>query len=77
MGGDPEFLDQGKQTKVMHVQECSGPPGSPLYKTRECDGKGVMDVRNGSGVPRATGQGACEESESVIDEVGDDHFNDL
>ena len=36
-----------------------------------------MDVRNSSDVPRATGEGACEETESVIDEVGDDHFNDL
>ena len=36
-----------------------------------------MDVRNSSNVPRETGSGACEETEPVIDKVGDDHFNDL
>ena len=37
----------------------------------------MMDVRNSSDVPRAASHGACEETEPVIDEVGDDHFDDL
>ena len=41
------------------------------------DEKVVMEMWNGSDVPGATTQAACAETASVIDEVSDDHFNDL
>ena len=49
----------------------------PYYSRAKYGGKGVMDVRNSSDVPRAASHGAREETEPVTDEVGDDHFDDL
>lgn len=37
----------------------------------------MVDMRNGGHVPREARQGACEETAPVIDEMGDDHFNDV
>ena len=36
-----------------------------------------MEVRDGDNVPGATGQGACEETALVIDEIIDYRFSDL
>jgi len=37
-----------------------------------------MKMRDRSGIPGATGQGACEETARVVDKVCDDHhFDDL
>ena len=36
-----------------------------------------MKVGDGSDVPRVTGHGAHQEAASVVNEVGNDHFNDL
>jgi hypothetical protein len=73
---DPGFLDQGKQTKPVHVPERSRPQ-SHRHPQGIYSSKGVMEVRNGGDVPGATGQGACEEATLVIDEMGDYHFNDF
>ena len=39
--------------------------------------KGVMKMRNGYDVPGVAGQGACEEATLVVNEMDDDHFEDL
>ena len=36
-----------------------------------------MKMRNGSAVPGTRGEGARPETSGVVDEVGDDHINDL
>ena len=36
-----------------------------------------MEVGDGCDVPRATCQGACQEAGHVVDEVGDDRFDDI
>ena len=60
----------------MKVQERFWPSGL-LRQTEGCGNEGVMEVGNGGDVPGVAGQGACEETASVIDEMVDDHFNDL
>ena len=75
---DPEFLDQGKQPELARILEWYG-PGSLRHigpRTRS-NGKSVVKMRDGGDVPGVTRQGACEETARVIDEVGDDHFDDL
>ena len=39
--------------------------------------KSVMEMRDRGDVPGVTGQGACQKSAFVIDEMGDDNFNDF
>ena len=41
------------------------------------DDKGAMEMRDSGGVPGATGQATCAETGSVIDEMENDHFDDL
>ena len=77
---DPEFFDQGKQTKSVHIRECLRPPkylvsGGPV--TIEWSEKGVMELGNRSNVPGIAGQGTRAETWDVVDERGDDHFDDL
>jgi len=36
-----------------------------------------MEMRNGCDIPGVTGQGARKESASIVDEMGDDNFDDL
>jgi len=36
-----------------------------------------MEVGNGGSVPGVAGQGACKETALVVDEMVNDHFNDL
>ena len=71
---DAEFLDQGKQTKRVHVPDGIGLP-EPLGVGS--NGKSLVETRNGGNVPRVTGQGACTEAVCVISEIGDDCFDDL
>ena len=37
----------------------------------------MVDMRNGGDVPGITGQGTRKEAVRVIEEMGDDHFDDL
>ena len=39
--------------------------------------KGAMEMGNGSDVPGVAGQGACAETLYVVDQLGDDNFDDL
>ena len=73
---DPERLDKGKQTKLVHVLEGIGPPQVSAGEVGVNE-KIVMEMRNGGDVPGATGQGTCTETAHVVDEIGDDHVNDL
>jgi len=73
---DPEPLDQGKQTKHVHVPEGIGPPEF-LVQRADVNDKGVMERMNGGDVPGITGEGTCAEATCVINEVGDNHFDDL
>ena len=77
---DPEFFDQGKQTKSVHIREWHRPPkylvsGGPAII--EWSEKGVMELGNRSNVPGIAGQGTRAETRDVVDEWGDDHFDDL
>ena len=75
---DPKLLDQGKQTKPMHMTEWFGPHNIfPCPRVRGWDGEGLVEMCNNGDVPGDTGQGACEETGCVMDEVGDDHFDYL
>ena len=75
---DPEFLDQGKQTKLGRILEWCGPTSLRHIGPRtRSGGKSVVKMRDRGDVPGVTRQGACEETASVIDEMGDDHFDDL
>ena len=77
---DPEFFDQGKQTKSVHIREWHRPPkylvsvGPVIIEWSE---KGVMELGNRSNVPGIAGQGTRAETRDVVDEWGDDHFDDL
>ena len=71
---DVEFLDQGKQTKRVHVPDRIGPPEPSGV---ESNGKGVMEMRNGGNVPTVTGQGACTEAVCVISKISDKFLDDL
>ena len=75
---DPEFLDQGKQTELGRVLEWCGPASFRHIGPRiRSSGKSVVKTRDRGDVPGVTRQGACQETARVIDEVGDDHFDDL
>ena len=39
--------------------------------------KGVVEMRNGDDMPRVTGQGAREKTVRLIDEMGDDDFDNF
>ena len=39
--------------------------------------KGAMEMGNGSDVPGVAGPGACAETLYVVDQLGDDDFDDL
>ena len=77
-GSDLEFLDQGEQTELAHVPDPVRPRtfwfvGPPAVLSEE----GVVKMWDGGGVPGATGHGACQEAAGVVDEIGDDHIDDL
>ena len=74
---DPELLDQRKQTKPVHVHERIGPQEPSLCPWAGCNSEGVVEVRNGNGVPGVAGQGAREEAVPVVYEVGDNHLSNL
>ena len=75
---DLELLNQGKQTKPVLVQERFGPQETPFHpQGGNHSSKGVMEVRNGGDIPGVTGPGACKETALVVDEMGDDHFDNL
>ena len=67
----------------MHAPEWFGPLGfgfgivnCVVLEFGLC-GKGVMEVRNGDDTTGVTGQGTCKEAVLVVDEMKDDHFEDL
>ena len=73
---DPECPDQGKQTKRVHAPEGIRPlklsvPGANV------SGKDVVDMGDGGYVPGITGLRACAETAGVVDEVANNHFDDL
>ena len=74
---DPELLDQEKRTKPVHTQERMGPHLLRSHarvsgqRGGEYSGKGMMEVRSGDGVPGVAGQGACEKTALVINEMVD------
>jgi len=78
-----ELFDQGKQPSFVNVPEWFGPLGSPISVPGNSvpeigtGDEGVMEMRNGDNVPGVTGQGARKEAALVVDEMGDDHFEDL
>ena len=73
-----ELLYQRKQTESAHDPERSGPYGFPfLARGPGSSDEGVMEMGNGGDVPGVTGQGACAETARIVDEMGDDHFDDL
>jgi len=75
---DVEFPHQGKQPEPLHMKEWFGPNDFLLCAPGKCLGsKSVVNVRNSGEVPGVTGQGACEKPVLVVDEVGDDHFDDI
>ena len=74
---DPELFDQGKQTKPVHVHEGVRPHDPSPYERIGRNSEGVVEVRNGDDVPGVTGQGAREETVSVVYEMDDDHLNNL
>ena len=85
---DMELFDQGKQPSFVDVSEWFVPfgslisvpgvsfPGNSVQEIGTGD-EGVMEMRNGDDVPGVTGQGACKEAALVVDEMRDDHFEDL
>ena len=74
---EPELLDQGKQTKRVHMPDGIGPQKFSSIIPIEVNGKGVVEMRNSGDIPRVTGLGACAETASVISKIGDDDFDDL
>ena len=75
---DLELPDKGKQTKSVHVWEWFRPKkfvGFALEIARRDEG--VVKMRDSCDVPRVTGQGTCKETAGVIDQMGNDHFDDL
>ena len=75
---DMELFDQGKQPKFVHVPERFGPLGFAIWEPVVCLGdEGPVEMMNGDGVPGVAGQGAYNEAACVVDEMDDDHFEDL
>ena len=52
---DIDPLDQGKQTKPVHVQERFGPREPIRLHRRDRSGKGAVEVGNDDDVPGVTG----------------------
>ena len=73
---DQERLDQGKQTKHVHTPEGIWPL-KPSVPGVDVSNKGAVEVEDGGDVPGVTGQRASKETVFVVDEIVDDHFNDL
>ena len=75
---DLELLDQGKQSKLAHVQERFGPQkfifSGPAISWSD---KGAMEMGNGSKVQGVTGQGACKKTVYVVGKMRDDHLDDI
>jgi len=67
---DTELLDQGKQTKLARIPEWFGPVIKP-------NNESAMEIRGGGDVPGVTGQGTRQKAAGVVDEMGDNHFDDL
>ena len=61
----------------MLVQNDIGPSESSLPRVVGANDEGMMEMRDGGDVPRIAGQGACAETELVVDEISDDDFNDV
>ena len=74
---DVQLLDQGKQAEHVLVPDDIGPSESSIPRPVGVNDEGVMEMRNGGDVPRVTGQGACAETELVVDQVSDDDLNDV
>ena len=73
-----ELFDQWKQPEFMHVPEWFGPLGFANCVPGICLGdEGVMEMRDSGDVLGVTGQRACEEAALVVDEMDNDHFEDL
>ena len=73
---EPERPNKGKQTKSMHVLEGVRPPKF-LAERVIVNEEVVMEERDGSGIPRVTGQAACAETACIVREICDNRFNDL
>jgi hypothetical protein len=76
VSSEVDLLDQGEQTKLVHVPEGIRPPGFPVPVVCVSD-KGVVEMGNGGDVPGVTGKRTCAEIALVIDKIGDDHLDDL
>ena len=77
---DPELFYQGEQTKFVHVREWHSPRKSLVSEEPVIIGwseKGMVELGNGSDVPGVAGQGTRTEPWDVVDELGNDHFDDL
>lgn len=72
---DPERFDEGKQAKPMHALETTRP--LKFFAPGVANEKVVMEVRDGSDVPGVASQGAREKTVYVVDQIGDDHFDDF
>ena len=73
---DLELLGQRKQSELVHVYEGVGPQTFCVPLVGSSD-EGAMEMRNGGDVPRVTGQGARAETAFVVDNIGDNYFDDL
>jgi len=67
---DTELLDQRKQTKLARIPEWFGPVIKP-------NNESAMEIRGGGDVPGVTGQGTRQKAAGVVDEKGDNHFDEL
>ena len=76
---DVEPLHEGKQSKLMHTNEWFGSCAFPFrVGIGLCLGdKGVMKVRNGGHVPGAAGHGTYEKTARVVDNVCNNHSDNI
>ena len=73
-----ELLDQWKQTKLVYMPEGIGPPKLLVFaQEMDWSDKGMMKMRNGGEVPGVRSKGTCQEGELVVNEMSDDHLEDI
>jgi hypothetical protein len=76
--GDKYPLDKGEETKPGCPPERVGPLSfSRLKETRDSSGKSAMEMRYSGDVLGARGEGACQEAAGIMDEMGNNHIDDL
>ena len=77
---DPQLFDERKQTELVRFSEWRRPRIlrlHPVVRAIVLDREGVMEMGNGSNIPRIACHGTRDKGLFVVNEAGDNHFYEL